>query len=62
MTGEILKEREVSMEFNIPVQTLRNDRHNGKGIPYYKVGRSVRYKRQDVVEFFESRKIIPANN
>ena len=39
-------------------QTLRNDRHRGRGIPYVKIGRSVRYKLSDVVEYMESRKIV----
>ncbi len=39
--------------------TLRNDRHNRRGIPYYKVGRSVRYSLTDVIGFMESRKIVP---
>ena len=42
--------------------TLRNDRHNRRGIPYIKVGRSVRYSLADVIQFMESRKIVPENN
>jgi hypothetical protein len=39
------------------LQTLRNERHLGRGMPYVKVGRSIRYSLEDVVGFMESRKI-----
>lgn len=39
------------------LSTLRNERAMGRGIPYVKVGRSVRYDLADVVSFMESRKI-----
>lgn len=39
------------------LQSLRNDRHLGKNIPYIKFGKSVRYNINDVIEFMESRKI-----
>ena len=41
------------------VQTLRNQRSAGRGIPYYKVGKSVKYKLDDVVEFMERHKVVP---
>lgn len=59
MNGEVqyLTENEVSRITKRALQTLRNDRHEKRGIPYVKVGRSVRYKLTDVVEFMESRRI-----
>lgn len=39
------------------VQTLRNDRHIGKGIPYTKRGRSVRYRLDEVCRYMEDGKI-----
>ena len=42
-------------------QTLRNWRYQRKGPVYYKIGRSVRYKIKDLIEFFEDRKIDPRN-
>ena len=41
------------------VQTLRNDRCKCKGIPYSKIGASIRYKVEDVVAFMEGHRIIP---
>lgn len=31
--------------------TLRNLRHRGEGIKYFKIGRLVRYRRKDVVDY-----------
>jgi hypothetical protein len=39
------------------VQTLRNDRFLGRGLPYARIGRSIRYDIDDVTKFIESRKI-----
>jgi hypothetical protein len=41
------------------VQTLRNDRCKCKGIPYSKIGASIRYKVDDVVSFMEGHRIVP---
>jgi hypothetical protein len=41
------------------VQTLRNWRHKGVGPPYVKVGRSVRYNVNDLIDFMERHKIEP---
>ncbi|MCI5221995.1 MAG: DNA-binding protein, partial [Candidatus Electrothrix sp. AR4] len=38
---------------------LRNDRCKCKGIPYSKIGASIRYKVEDVVAFMEGHRIIP---
>lgn len=38
-------------------QTLANDRHKHRGIPYVKCGHLVRYDLDDVIAFMESRKI-----
>lgn len=50
-------ENEVADLTSLSVQRLRNDRFQQKGIPYVKIGRSVRYNLEDVVNFMESRKI-----
>jgi len=56
-----LNERQVSRITGRALQTLRNDRFSGRGIPYTKFSRSVRYSLDDVVQFMEARKIIPVN-
>lgn len=52
-----LNEKEVSRFTGRALSTLRNERFNRKGIPYIKIGRSVRYNSEDVVTFMENRKI-----
>ena len=42
------------------VQTLRNDRFRGWGIPYIKIGRQVRYKLADVIQFMEAHRVEPS--
>jgi len=50
---------EVAKITNRQLQTLANDRYLGKGIPYYKVGRSIRYKLSDVLAFMEQYRVEP---
>ena len=53
-----LNEKEVSAITGIAVQTLRNHRHNRKGIPYSKLSsRSVKYLLSDVTDFMLSHRI-----
>jgi hypothetical protein len=52
-----ITEREVTELTKRATQTLRNDRFLGQGIPYIKMGRSVRYNLADVISFMESRKV-----
>ena len=53
------KEEHVSDCTEFKVQTLRNHRHEGRGIPYLKIGRSIRYKPSDVRAFMEKCRIDP---
>jgi len=62
MRKEYLTEREVSKLTGRALSTLRNDRQMGNGFPFVKWGRFVRYRKQDVIDFMEARKIIPENN
>jgi hypothetical protein len=52
-----LNEFEVADIRNCAPQTLRNERCRRVGIPYCKVGRSVRYKLTDVLTFMERHRI-----
>ncbi len=56
-TPKYINEKQVSEITGRALPTLRNDRHNGRGIPYAKIGKSVRYCIADVIEFMEVRKI-----
>ena len=59
---QYVDEKIVSEITGRALPTLRNDRHNRRGIPYYKIGRSVRYALSDVIGFMESNKIVPEDN
>lgn len=52
-----LNEVQVAEMTGRALSTLRNERARNVGIPYIKIGRSVRYSLQDVIQFMEARKI-----
>lgn len=54
---QYLTEVKVSEITGRALSTLRNDRHQRRGITYHKIGRSVRYSLRDVIEFMERHKI-----
>ncbi len=53
-----LTEKQVAEITSRALSTMRNDRFLNRGIPYIKIGKSVRYSLQDVINYMESRKII----
>ena len=59
---KFLTEKQVSEITGQAVQTLRNNRHQGRGFPYVKLSRSVRYSLSDVLGFMENRKIQTADS
>jgi hypothetical protein len=52
-----INENILSEMIGVALSTLRNNRCKGQGIPYIKLGRSVRYDLQDVIDFMEAHKI-----
>jgi len=56
---QIIDEHEAAKILNKSVQTLRNDRHLRKGSPYLKLGRSVRYRVDDLLDYLEKCRIDP---
>ena len=56
-TPTYVDEKKVAAITGFSVQTLRNDRHIGKGIAYTKRGRSVRYRLDEVLRYMEDGKI-----
>lgn len=53
----LLTEVETSKVVSKAVQTLRNDRHNRRGIPYIRIGRSIRYSLIDIEEYINKNRI-----
>lgn len=56
-TPRWLNEKQVSKMTGRAEQTLRNDRVKRQGIPYSKIGRSIRYRMDDVISFMEANRI-----
>lgn len=56
---QYLNEKQVSSITGIALQSLRNARFKGCGIPYCKLKRSVRYSLDDVIEYMEGHKVVP---
>ena len=55
-----LTEKATAELTGFAVQTLRNHRHESRGIPYLVVGqRSIRYRPADVTEYMERTRIEP---
>lgn len=48
LPNRLMTDVEVAKVKNCSVQTLRNDRHLRRGLPYIKSGRSIRYAPADV--------------
>ena len=56
---EVVNEHGAAKFLKKSVQTLRNDRCSRKGPAYLKLGRSVRYKVADLLEYLEKHRIDP---
>jgi hypothetical protein len=54
-----LTEKEAAAMSRKALSTLRNDRFHRRGLPYIKVGRSVRYDLDDIILYMEVHKIVP---
>ena len=49
----LMTERELALKLNVKHTTLQQWRHNGKGPPYIKMGRTVRYDAYEVQNWLE---------
>lgn len=52
--GVLMKPYEVSEIIGKPETTLTSDRFEGRGLPFVKVGRLVRYRKQDVLDYINA--------
>ena len=55
--SQLLNDKQVAKLTGRALQTIRNDRFNRTGISYVRVGRSIRYKVQDVLDFIKRNRI-----
>jgi predicted DNA-binding transcriptional regulator AlpA len=53
-----ITEHEVAKITGRAVRTLRDDRFKGKGFPYVKLGRSVRYDEKEIIAIMEAGRVI----
>jgi hypothetical protein len=56
---QVVDEKEAARLTCRAVQSLRNDRHLCRGIPYCKLGRSVRYLLSDIHDYLSKNRIDP---
>lgn len=59
MKKQFFTEKEVAEMGIRAIQSLRNDRWAGRGLPFFKIGKSVRYSVKDIREFLQKGKIEP---
>ena len=52
-----INETETARLLDQSVHTLRGQRHARRGLPYYKIGRSVRYKLSDILRHMETLRV-----
>jgi predicted DNA-binding transcriptional regulator AlpA len=55
-----IDEKRAANITGLAIQTLRNYRFKGVGPPYYKLGRSVRYRLSDILTYMELRRVEPS--
>ena len=53
----LIDEKTTSELLGNSVSTLQSDRYNRRGIPFIKVGRLVRYKVKDILEYIEKNRV-----
>ena len=57
MSKNYITEKELSAMTGRALQTLRNDRFKGIGFPYFKLGKSVRYDEEVIIDIMEKSKV-----
>lgn len=53
-----VSEKRVSQIIGRALSSLRNDRFNRRGLPYYKFGRAVKYRLDEVIKWAEARRVL----
>lgn len=51
---ELLTGRETAEYLGVSEDTLAQDRYLGRGLPYVRVGRRIRYRASDIAAFLEA--------
>jgi len=51
----LLKEQELASLLNLSLSMIRKDRRLGRGVPFVRMGRSIRYRPEDVRAYMNPR-------
>lgn len=57
MRKTYIDEKKLSAMTGRAIQTLKNDRFKGRGFPYIKIGKSVRYDEEVVIAIMEKSQV-----
>ena len=57
--GDLVHEKEAARLLSVSHATLRRWRYIGQGPRFYRIGRCVRYRRQDVEQFLANQAVQP---
>lgn len=60
--GQFLTEKQAAHVLAVSTSSLQKQRHQRKGPPYYKLGKSVRYYLPELISFAEQRRIDPSDS
>ncbi len=60
MDKVLFSEKEISAKFGISLGKLRNDRQNRQGMPYLKMGKTVRYDPADCAAYLKACRVDPS--
>ena len=55
---EYLTEKQVAVMTGFSLSKLRNDRFLCRGLPYYKIGKCVRYGYEEIISYIEANRIV----
>jgi len=61
LASQWLTEKEVAALTRLSLSTLRAHRFAGRGLPYAKLGRMVRYSATEIERYLASRQVFPRN-
>ena len=59
MQSDYLTAKETAAVLKISIEGLRKMRRERRGLPYYKRGRGILYKRSDIHAFLEGNRVEP---
>ena len=55
---KLIREKELANMLSVSPAKLSRDRFEQRGLPFYKLGRTIRYNLEDVLKSLEDRRII----